>query len=264
MIVRTDPVPTVPSEGFQPRAHLAPTTPLRRALFYLRLVADLQTNSIHRDLREPLASFSGTILDVGCGNSPFRHLLNPTATEYKGIDVAEAASFGYRNPDVVYYDGNTIPFADGAFDALLCTEVIEHIADPTKLVGEMHRVLKPGGVGIITVPWSARFHYQPFDYHRYTPSMLETIFSRFSECVIHPRGTDLSSIGSKIVVAYIRNLMRIWPSTPARLLMSPVRLLAALIGIPVLVAALFFAHCGIRWGLGSPDDPLGYTLVIRK
>ena len=55
------------AEGFQPRAHWAPTTPLRRVLFLLRLIVDLQTCSIHRDLRRELAGFSGRLLDVGCG-----------------------------------------------------------------------------------------------------------------------------------------------------------------------------------------------------
>lgn len=236
---------------------------MRRLLFHLRLMADLQTNTIYRDLQQ-LRKISGRILDVGCGNSPFRPLLNPATTEYQGIDVQEAASFGYRNPDTVYYDGKVIPFPDHSFDAILCTEVLEHVAEPAETIREMHRVLKPGGMAIITIPWSARFHYQPYDYHRYTPSMLDILFRAFPNRVITPRGTDLSSIASKVVVSYIRNLLRIRPRGLTDILLAPLRILAALLAIPVLIGALILGHCGIHFGLGSTDDPLGYTLLVRK
>ena len=141
-----------------------------------RLLLDLQTNSIERHLRGALAGFHGRLLDVGCGNSPFRHLLDPAAAQYQGVDVAAAAAFGYQNPDTVYYDGHVLPFPDASFDAVLCTEVVEHIPDPAETIREIHRVLKPGGLLVVTIPWSARFHYQPYDYHRYTPSMLSSLF----------------------------------------------------------------------------------------
>jgi len=234
-------------------------------MFFLgRLIGDLQTNSIHRSLREPLGRLSGRILDVGCGNSPFRPLLNPLVTTYQGIDVKEAKSFGYCNPDTLYHDGKIMPFPDASFDGLLCTEVLEHIADPRQTIREMYRVLKPGACGYITIPWSARFHYQPFDYHRYTPSMLRVLFRDFTAADVFPRGTDLSSIASKVVVAYIRNLLCMKPSGPAPLLWLPFRLLVTLAGLPVLVGALILGHCGILFGLGSIDDPLGYTIVVKK
>jgi SAM-dependent methyltransferase len=252
------------SEGFQPRAHWAPTTPLRRLLFRLRLVGDLQTNTIHRDLRRELAGFSGRLLDVGCGNSPFRHLLDPARTHYQGVDVAAAADFGYRNPDTVYYDGHVLPFPDASFDAVLCTEVLEHIPDPAETLREIHRVLKPGARLLLTIPWSARFHYQPFDYHRYTPSMLQQLFSAYDTPVITPRGTDLSSIASKVVVAYARNVLRLKPAAAADWLLWPLRLVVAVAAFPLLALALLLGHGGILLGLGSTDDPLGYTVLARK
>jgi SAM-dependent methyltransferase len=251
-------------EGFQPQAHWSPTTPLKRILFYLRLTADLQTNSIYRDLRQHLKAFSGKLLDIGCGNSPFRHLLDPAISEYRGIDVPEASSFGYQNPDTVYYDGRVIPFPDESFDALLCTEVLEHVVEPVELIQEMHRVLKPGGLALVTIPWSARFHYKPYDYYRYTPSALETLFQSFGSQTIYPRGTDLSSIASKIVVCYLRNVIKLKGSKLTDCLLFPIRLVCSVITIPILVGGLVLGHCGIYFSLGSTDDPLGYTIVIRR
>jgi SAM-dependent methyltransferase len=255
---------TSQGEGFQPRAQWSPSTPASRLLFYLRLIADLQTNSIYRDLRKHLAGFSGRLLDIGCGNSPFRHLLDPRISEYQGIDVERASSFGYRNPETIYYDGRVIPFADQSFDAFLCTEVLEHVLEPSEVIREMHRILKRGGFGIITIPWSARFHYQPFDYHRYTPSALEAIFQPFEDREIAARGTDISSIASKIVVGYVRNILRINPSGMRAWLCIPFRLLNIVVSFPVLVVAVILGHCGIWFGLGSMDDPLGYTIIVKK
>lgn len=257
--------PTTPArEGFQPPAHFAPTTPARRVLYQVRLLLDLQANSIERDLRGLLAGFRGRLLDVGCGNSPYRHLLDPAVADYQGVDVPAAADFGYQNPDTVYYDGHALPFPDASFDAVLCTEVIEHIQDPTEIIREMHRVLKPGGRLLATIPWSARFHYQPFDYHRYSPSMLQTLFAGYAATEIRSRGTDLSSIASKIVVACARNVLALWPRTPGGWLAWPFRLVGAVLVSPVLAVALLLGHGGIRWGLGSADDPLGHTIVARK
>jgi len=252
------------NEGFQPRAHWAPDTPARRLAYRLRLIADLQTNTIDRDLRRELPTWSGRVLDVGCGNSPFRHLLNAGKVRYQGIDVEAAASFGYANPDVIYYDGKTIPFDANTFDAVMCTEVLEHVPEPEPFIAELHRVLKPGGRAVVTLPWSARFHYQPYDYHRYTPSMLTRLFTNFTRCHITPRGTDFTVIGSKVVVAFIRNLLRLKPARASDVLWIPLRLLAAVISLPFLLVALLLGHAGILFGWGSTDDPLGYTLVLEK
>ena len=258
-------VPTPPSrEGFQPPVHWAPTTPVRRLRYGARLLLDLQTNSIERHVREHFAGFNGRLLDVGCGNSPFRHLLDPRTTQYQGVDVPAAADFGYKNPDTVYYDGKVLPFADNSFDAVLCTEVLEHIPDPVEPLREIHRVLKPGGLLMLTLPWSARFHYQPYDYHRYTPSTLLSLFAGFTSPQVKPRGTDLSAIASKVVVAYARNVLALRPHRFAGILAWPFRLLAAVLAFPLLLLALVLGHGGIRWGWGSNDDPLGYTIIARK
>jgi len=258
------PVTPARAEGFQPRAHWAPTTPVRRLLYELRLLVDLQTCSIERDLRAALAGFRGRLLDVGCGNSPFRHLLDPAVAQYQGVDVAAAADFGYQNPDTVYYDGRVLPFPDASFDAVLCTEVVEHIPDPTETIREIRRVLKPGGLLIVTIPWSARFHYQPYDYHRYTPSMLASLFAAFAGPVVKPRGTDLSVIASKIIVASARNVLALKPRTAAGWIAWPFRFVLALLNLPVLAVVVPLGHAGVRWGLGSSDDPLGYTVLARK
>ena len=244
-------------EDFRPFANSPPVGWLGSLKFYGRMLLDLQILTVYLDLRTVLPRFTGEVLDVGCGASPYRFLLDARHSVYHGIDIADAAEFGYRNPDVTPFDGEHIPFDDHTFDAFLCTEVLEHVHYYERLVRELYRVLKPGGKGIVTVPWSARVHYAPHDYFRYTPSTLDALFSRFSDKSIRPRGTDYSVIASKIISLFYRNLL---PRQPLRWLLIPVWILLT----PILLLAVVIGHAGIWLDVGSVDDPLGYTVLLTK
>lgn len=223
----------------------------------LRLLFDFQLLTIVRDARKTLPSMKGPVLDIGAGSSPYRYLLDATRTTYKGIDVAEASDFDYKNPDITFFDGRDIPFEDGSFDAVICTEVLEHVENYQELIDEMRRVMRPGAIGFITIPWSARFHYIPHDYFRYTPSSLKKMFSSFSQVEIKPRGSDVAVIANKLIVLWFRNLTSL--SFP-QILFWPVWLLC----IPLLILYVFIAHLSLLISWGSQDDPLGYTVLIKK
>jgi ubiquinone/menaquinone biosynthesis C-methylase UbiE len=245
-------------EGFRPIANIWNRDLLGMITFYLRLVLDLQISTIFRDLKQFLPHQKGQILDVGCGQSPYRSLLGVGVTGYKGIDIADADDkFDYTNPDIVPFDGQTIPFDEASFDAILCTEVLEHVFHYQTLVDEMLRVLRPGGRLIATIPWSARYHYIPFDFFRYTPSSLRTIFSKFSEVEINPRGNDIAVIANKLLVLWVRNVSPRWGMS---LMLLPIWLLLS----PLVLGVIIWAHIAIYFRLGSSDDPLGYTIIAKK
>ena len=77
-----------------------------------------------------------------------------------------------------------VPVADGEFDAILCTEVLEHVREPIKAVREMARILKPGGRLMLTAPLGSGIHQEPYHYYGgYTPYwfqdfLVEAGFSR--------------------------------------------------------------------------------------
>jgi SAM-dependent methyltransferase len=245
------------TESFRPVSNTPPTTVVGKVKFYGRMLFDLQVWTVYRDLRMHLPGFRGNILDVGCGQSPYRFLLDDESTHYVGIDISDADKFDYENSEIVPFDGEHIPFSDGHFDAVICTEVLEHVSEFQGLVNEIHRVMRPGGKAIVTVPWSARFHYIPYDFFRYTPSSLGQMFAAFREVGITSRGTDISVIASKLVVLWFRNLLpsdhRKWGLVPLWILASP------LLGLVLVIARA----CTIN-GIGSTDDPLGYTIVVTK
>ncbi len=124
-----------------------------------------------RSLKDHLPSFSGTVLDVGCGQGPYRPLLlSPPsrAVRYIGLDLPNSS---YGSPDLKW-DGRTMPLKDESVDCALATEVLEHCPEPEVLLGETRRVLKAGGLLFLTVPFLWPLHCVPFDEYRYTPFAL--------------------------------------------------------------------------------------------
>jgi SAM-dependent methyltransferase len=57
-----------------------------------------------------------------------------------------------------------IPAPDRSFDAILCSEVLEHVPDPTRALDEFARLLKPGGTLILTAPFASQVHMAPYHY----------------------------------------------------------------------------------------------------
>jgi SAM-dependent methyltransferase len=245
-------------EAFRPVSNTRDNSLLGKLKFYGRMVLDLQIFTIYKDLKKTLPTFSGNVLDVGCGQSPYLHLLNQQKCTYYGIDIEEAnTQFKYNNKSVTFFDGKNIPFENSFFDHLICTEVLEHVYEHQFLVDEMFRVLKKGGQGIITIPWSARFHYIPHDYFRYTPSALKNIFSKFTAAEVKNRGTDFAVIANKLLVIWVRN---IFTANILKWLFIPIWIIT----LPILALVFVIAHFALLLNLGSKIDPLGYTILVKK
>ena len=245
------------SEQFQPISNTPPVGFFGKIKFYGRMLLDLQILTIFKDVKKQLPTYKGNVLDIGCGQSPYKFLLNLNATKYYGIDIIEAKSFGYNNSEITAFDGKNIPFENAKFDAVICTEVLEHVQEYQYLVDEIYRVTKFNADVIVTIPWSARFHYIPYDYFRYTPSSLKTMFSKFSKVEIIPRGSDFSVISSKVIVLFFRGF---FPKQNWKFIFIPLLLLC----LPLLIIAVIIAHLAIYINFGSKDDPLGYTVLIKK
>jgi hypothetical protein len=85
-------------EGFKPLSNTPPDTLLNKLKFWARLVLDFQTNTVYRHLQEFLPKMQGKVLDIGCGQSPYKDLLNSQKTQYYGLDIEEAnQKFNYEN-----------------------------------------------------------------------------------------------------------------------------------------------------------------------
>ncbi len=212
-----------------------------------------------------MSQLAGRVLDVGAGQSPWRAWLPPAAT-YQGIDVGFANEFGMDGgrSDVVYYDGKVMPFSEALFDSALCIEVLEHSEDPELLVSEMARVLRPNGTLLLTVPWSARQHHLPHDYHRFSRVRLQALLKRhgFARIDIRERGNDVAAIANKLTVVTI-GLLR--PPPLRRILHAAWRYPLGIVCGAMAVGFIAAAHVSIALGMGSKEDPLGYFVrAIRQ
>lgn len=227
-----------------------------RTHFALRTALDLQLLTCMRFLSPHFAGIRGEVLDVGCGEMPFRGLL-PAGVGYTAVDVPRADEFGMRrHSEIVKFDGVRLPFADESFDHVLCIEVLEHAEDPSALVAEMHRVLRPGGTLLGTVPFSARVHHAPYDFHRFTRFGLAKLFADFEVVEISERGNDLAVIANKLTVVCVR-LAR-----PSAAMLWRVPLIA--MAGPAAAISLAIAHLSLWCGWGSKTDPLGYGICARR
>ncbi len=116
-----------------------------------------------RVLADDLSLSDGNrILDYGCADKPYRAFFGPEV-EYVGADLQgnEAAELTI-NPD------GTVPVADGSFDAVLSTQVLEHVRDPRLYLQECLRVLRPGGRLLLSTHGIFPYHPDPVDLWRWT------------------------------------------------------------------------------------------------
>ena len=105
----------------------------------------------------------------------FEQLLDDPALELVETDVA----LGPRTSLVC--DAHDLPFADGTFDAVVCQAVLEHVADPPRVVTELRRVLRPGGLAYSEIPFMQQVHEGAHDFTRYTLTGHRRLFRDFAE-----------------------------------------------------------------------------------
>ena len=172
---------------------------------------------------------------------------------YVGMDLDPR-----RRPDVIG-SAEHLPFRDGVADTVLCTEVLEHCPDPEAVLREIARVLRPGGVLVLTTPMCWNLHYEPHDYFRFTRYGLALLAGRAGLRIVR-----VERIGGCFALCGAR-LTEVVCKTTARALKWAPRLLSRLV-----VSTLYLAMSGVFLGLSrlldwvDPTDAIGWFLVARR
>jgi SAM-dependent methyltransferase len=124
---------------------------------------------LYRGIRQYAHRLDGRLLDFGCGSKPYRDLFS--VSEYIGVDMEQTGHAHLKEEKLVidvFYDGKTLPFADGHFDSVFSSEVFEHVFNLNDMLPEINRVLKPGAMALFTVPFVWNEHEVPYDFGRYS------------------------------------------------------------------------------------------------
>lgn len=152
-------------------------------------------------LNQKLESFfddfsAGTVVDMGGTNAQshkYFRFPKEKAEKWITINIDEEAK-----PDVyasIYETG----LPDDYADAVICTEVFEHLENPHLALQEIKRILKPGGTFIGSTPFLFKIHGDPDDYFRYTESALRNVFfCDFNTVELYSMGGGLGTVGMLI------------------------------------------------------------------
>jgi hypothetical protein len=106
----------------------------------------------------------GAVLDAGCGEQPFRPLVEASGRTYVGMDVVQNAS----RTVAIFGDLEHVEASAPQYPFVLCTEVLEHVVDIDLSFRGLRRLTLPGGLVMITVPFLFPVHMEPYDFRRLT------------------------------------------------------------------------------------------------
>lgn len=178
----------------------------------------LARSGLLRELQEFFPELTGEILDVGCGTKPYRAFI--PATRYVGLDIdnPETRRRGFAD---LFYDGTSFPLGDASFDGVLCSQVFEHVFRPRDFLAEIHRVLRPGGRLLLTVPFIWDEHEKPVDFGRYSSFGLRAVLTE----------AGFEVVASRKSLADARALFQLWNAYVYKVSRSRHRALNALVTV---------------------------------
>ena len=187
---------------------------------------------LRKELGELLPRLTGVVLDVGCGRKPYRHLATG-ATRYVGVDVDTPATREHGEVDV-FYDGRMLPVADGSYDGVVCSQVLEHVFAPREFVAELARTLRPGGLLVLATPFAWDEHEQPYDFARYSSFGLRAVLEEAGFEVLEQRktcsdGRALVQLATAYLFKVTRSDSRVLRGLAQVGLIAPVTLVGAML-----------------------------------
>lgn len=208
-------------------------------------------------MREVKTYARGMMLDVGCGTRRYESIFRETVDSYIGLDWPEIKDRALQD---VIGDAMKIPFKNASFDVVLATELMEHLPAPHNFLVEVARVLREGGIFILSVPFMEPVHEAPRDYYRFT---------RFSlRLLLEEHGFSIQKIWKKggwwsvVLGSFVNQSLYDWATSPDKMGRRRYGLLAYLV-LPVCASMQWLAYQLDRV-FNSQKYTLGYTVLAKR
>lgn len=128
----------------------------------------------------------GSVLDVGSATAPYRTKIPHTSYTTFDVDAVSGAD--------MIGDLHHLPCDAESVDTVIATEVLEHLYHPHQAVSEIYRVLRPGGVCILSTRFIYKYHGVPKDYFRFTKDGLQYLFKDFTTVEVHHHGNRFQTL----------------------------------------------------------------------
>jgi SAM-dependent methyltransferase len=160
----------------------------------------LSVKDLYSDFRRILPTLRGRLLDVGCRGKPYAPWLT-NVNVHVGVDVMPGDSV-----DLVIRDGESWPLPSATFQSLLCSQVLQVVHNVPHLVNEVHRVLEPGGIAVLAVPfcYSDMSDEHDRDFWRHSFHGIRDVFGDRFEVVEARRQGGFGSSAGFMILSWVR------------------------------------------------------------
>lgn len=206
------------------------------------------TLALWRAARASTAAVRGRVLDAGSGRGAWREVIRAGGAEYESIDLTPRCDRPTWIGDVMHMP--QVP--SERYDAVVSHQVLEHLPRPWEALAEFHRVLRPGGLLIVSAPHLSRRHELPHDYFRFTQEGMASMLrdAGFDDIAVQPVGGLLGFLHHQISCVF-----------PG--LFAPVPVIGtalAVLNLPFAWVALWLDHLSDRAALA----PGGVLATARR
>jgi SAM-dependent methyltransferase len=201
------------------------------------------------------------ILDAGAGDQIYRPVFSThryEAADFEKVDKPYAQS-------TYVCDLTAIPVADARFDAVVFSQVMEHLPEPAAVLAELHRILKPGGKLFYSAPLYYEEHELPYDFYRYTQFGVKHLFQKAGFSISEFRWLE-GYMGT--VTHQMRMIARRTPLSPFKLGGGAFGWVMAglMLGLKplLLLTAMIAKECDSRTRYVESGHPINYLAIATK
>lgn len=182
------------------------------------------------------------VLDAGAGPCPYKSFFSHT--KYESTDFTDP----YKILDFVC-NLEKIPKNESYYDAVISTEVLEHVENPEKVIKEFYRILKTDGKLFLTTPQQFMIHQAPYNFFYFTKYGLESLLKKagFKKLKISPMGGYFSALADMIKFNGLLN-----NKTP-KIISYPLKIIGfpfTQIIFPLILSSLDFLDRNKEWTMG--------------